>query len=34
MKKTNLHTFFMIWIAVYTDIPIANQFRGYYEVSR
>ena len=33
MKKTNLHTLFMFWISVYTDIPITYQFRGYDEVS-
>ena len=33
MKKTNLHTLFMFWISVYTDILIMYQFRGYDEVS-
>ena len=33
MKKTNLHTLFMIWISAYTDIPIAYQFKDYDEVS-
>ena len=33
MKKTNLHTVFMIWISAYTDISGVYQFRGYDEVS-
>ena len=33
MKRTNLHTFFKIWIPVFTDILIVYQFRGYDEVS-